>query len=284
MNVPPRPRAIEIQTASHCNAACTICPHPDVAAEYGTKLMDAGLLEHILSQLGGIERIIPYLNNEPFLDPRFPEIVRSIRELYPSSMIEISTNLSPFTEKKRQQITDLAINDFRMSFFGFTKSSYESVMPGLNWERAWRRLEETVHDDAFRRSVGDLSLIMIDHPAASAQEVEAATSYCKQNGIIFHHWGFLDRAGNVDKYTNATWKPKTRGCEQHRPIERMHIDVDGNAILCCQDWRKTQILGNATQQSLADIWWSPEYTAARTAVYDLNTPSPEICKRCKLAL
>ena len=278
------PEAVEIQTASYCNAGCIICPHPTVSPSLPTGTMDPSLFATILEQLDGVRRIIPYLNNEPFIDPLYSDRLRLVRERHPTTEIEISTNLSPLSERKRRELRDVRVDDFRMSFFGFTKSTYERIMPGLDWDLAVRRLNDVVQDAALRDSFGVLRLIMVDHAYVPEQEFADAQAYCRANGIEFNRWGSLDRAGNVRAFKNEIHKTVTRGCEQDRPLKRMHITVEGKVVLCCQDWRHEVVLGDLRTQPLLDVWSSPGYRQVRESLYDPSREAPDPCKRCKLAI
>ena len=63
-----KPQIVEIQTINYCNAACKICPWPEVKPRVAKRIDDV-LWKSLLEQIAEIEprRVIPYLNNEPFL-------------------------------------------------------------------------------------------------------------------------------------------------------------------------------------------------------------------------
>ena len=66
------PKIIEIQTMSFCNANCIVCPYRSLNIEK-TRMPDNllnKLLDEIIVHQNEIERVIPYLNNEPSFDTR----------------------------------------------------------------------------------------------------------------------------------------------------------------------------------------------------------------------
>jgi radical SAM protein with 4Fe4S-binding SPASM domain len=63
----------------------------------------------------------------------------------------------------------------------------------------------------------------------------------------------------------------------------MHITFAGDVILCCQDWRRRNIIGNLRQRSLLDIWNSDAYNQYRNDIYAGCGQQPIICTNCKLA-
>ncbi|WP_418847412.1 hypothetical protein, partial [Phocaeicola sp.] len=92
------PKVIEFQTHNLCNANCIICPYREIHDIKG--FMHADLFERILTEVGDRKiLLIPYLNNEPFLDPSYCEKLKMIQERCSNCKIEVSTNLSHLDEK-----------------------------------------------------------------------------------------------------------------------------------------------------------------------------------------
>ncbi len=282
------PRFFEIQTASYCNAQCVICPHRETAREFPQGVMSDALLESILRQIGershwGI-RIIPYLNNEPFLDDKFIPRLKLINQLCPEAEVEVSTNLSRLDERARRGLAGCDLKELRMSVFGFSKQTHQRAMPGLDWQTVKRNLDGVAGDKRLRAHIGQLSLVMISYPGLTEADVKRARKYCANRFIKFEYWGFLDRSGNVAAFKNDLPAERAGGCEQNRPLERMHILYDGKVALCCMDWRRQHILGDLTRQSIAAVWRSPAYTRIRKQIYSAPDTKELLCNKCKLAL
>ena len=280
------PRAVEIQTISACNARCVVCPHPRVSQELPSGAMDMGMFCGIVDQIDPSwgSMIIPYLNNEPMLDPLIVERLRYINARSDRPYVELSTNVSALTPSKQQMMKGIHLRELRMSMFGFTEKTHKLIMPGLKWTTVKQNLDYLVKNEAFRKSIDQISIVMIDHQLVSVEDVEIAQGYCKEHSLLFNFWGFLDRAGNVELYSNGINRSVIAGCEQRRPLERMHITFTGDVILCCQDWRWHNIIGNVKQQSLIEIWNSDTYQSYRTNIYTANGKHPEVCARCKLSI
>ncbi|MCP1311571.1 radical SAM/SPASM domain-containing protein [Paenibacillus tyrfis] len=285
--VPDFPKAIEVQTTAACNACCIICPHAQVWKEGLRGTMADHLFEKIIAECQKYQsdlRLIPYLNGEPFLDPNMPDKIAMINEQCPESVVEISTNVSMLDEKIISKLYYTRIDDLRLSIFGFSQQTHEKMMPGLKWERVWANLMRLITDPRLRQQIPEINLVMIAHPYVPEEEYMQAQEFCYQHGLKFKHWGFLDRSGNVKLFSNEVRHERVYGCEQHRPLERMHIRVNGDIILCCQDWRASTVIGNVAEMSLREIWLSPAYNKVRASIYRGEGEVPEICKKCKLAL
>lgn len=280
------PRAVEIQTVSTCNAKCVICPHPEVSKELPSGTMDMDVFCGIIDQIDPSWgcRIIPYLNSEPLLDSKIVSRLRYVCDWSERSEMELSTNMSALTLSKQVEMTGVRLTDLRLSLFGFTENTHKLIMPGLNWVVVKQNLDHLVANRAFRQFVQQISIVMIEHPLVTAEDVELAQRYCEDHSLAFNFWGFLDRAGNVNQYSNNVHRLVITGCEQHRSLERMHITFTGDVILCCQDWRWNNVIGNIKRQSLLDIWNCDAYQHYREIIYAGKGEQPEICSRCKLSV
>ena len=286
MNYSKFPRAIEIQTISACNAKCVICPHPTVSKELPSGSMSMDLFRRIIMQINPSWncKIIPYLNSEPMLDQFIIERLCYIRDTLKDPDVELSTNVAALTPLKQERMVGIRLGELRLSIFGFTEKTHQRTMPGLKWSTVKRNLDHLASNGTFRTSIDAISLVMIDSPLVTVEDVELAGAYCKKHGLGFNFWGFLDRARNVDYYSNAISRPMILGCEQNRPLERIHITFTGDVILCCQDWRWKNVIGNVKNSTLTDIWNSSVYQDYRESIYDGNGKHPEICSHCKLSV
>ncbi len=280
------PRAIEIQTISACNAGCIICPHPDVSRMLPKGTMSVDLFQYIIDQIGPSRevKIIPYLNSEPMLDPLIFQRLRYVMDRCPRSEVELSTNASVLNERVQEKMFGIHIGELRLSVFGFTEKTHKRMMPGLAWRQVKRNLDRLVENVSLRSYIDQMSLVMIDHPSVTEDDVRLAKEFCELHSITHHFWGFLDRGRNVVRFSNGVYNPAVFGCEQRRPLERMHITFTGNVILCCQDWRWNHVIGNVNNSTLLEIWNSEAYDRYRNAIYSGKGDAPELCKRCKLSL
>lgn len=280
------PKYIEIQTCSFCNGQCIICPHRTVSKKLPQGIMNDKLFEKILDYVGNKKiGVIPYLNSEPFLDPKFIERLKLIMKKCRNAKIEISTNMSLLSLIKMKELekANVKIDDFRCSVFGFTKKTHIIMMPGLDWSIVKTNLNNLVKNKRLRKNIKEIKLVIINFQEVTKEDIKLAEDYCKQNKLIFCLWGFMDRCSNVHNYSNNIYHQNTRGCEQKRSLERMHITFDGKVILCCNDWRRQYIIGDITKESIGNIWISPKYIELRERINNPQLEAPKICKRCVLA-
>lgn len=274
------PRVIEVQFHNKCNSNCLICPYKDMNYKYED--MSDELFNKLLNEIDEtkLERIIPYLNNEPFLSNSFLERVKKIRQRFKDVEIEISSNVSMIKERDLFELKNLNITELRLSVFGYNKETYHKMMPGLNYEKTISKLN--LISDILKDTNIIISIVMIDNGEIEEKEFENMKDLCDKLGFNFERWGFLDRSDNVTYKSNNIYNPNVCTCEQNRPIERMHILSDGRVIFCCQDWSHSTVVGNIKENTISEIWNSKKYNEVRESLYNKELDSPEICKKCKL--
>lgn len=281
MNNNPFPSIIEIQFHNLCNSNCLICPYKDM--HYKSKYMNDDLFNKFLTEIDDskLKRLIPYLNNEPFIQKGYIDKLKLIRKKCPKTEIEISTNLSMLDREKISELAKLHITELRLSVFGFEDVTYKKMMPGLNKEKTFENLK--IISQIFGKTDTIISIVMIDNNMIDENEFLSMKELSRNLGFRFEKWGFLDRSKNVECSSNNFYSENVYGCEQSRPIERMHILSNGDVILCCQDWKHINIMGNIQKNSIEEIWNSQIYKQMRYSIYN-NINVPELCKNCKLAI
>jgi radical SAM protein with 4Fe4S-binding SPASM domain len=117
--------------------------------------------------------------------------------------------------------------------------------------------------------------------AAEAVHIERATAVAEELGITFSASGGASEPG-VSLKRNDNGSPWSL-CR--RPWTVMYFTANGRALPCCiapfsQRGYENYTLGNATQQSLREIWTGPAYRAFRSALKS-NRPA-EACANCGL--
>ncbi len=274
------PKVIEIQFHNECNSNCLICPYKDM--NYSHKKMTNELFEKILNEIdeSKLKRIIPYLNNEPFLDVDFINKVKQIRNKFKKLEIEISSNVSMMREEDIIEMSNLNITELRLSIFGYEKETYNRMMPCLNYTKTFEKLKKI--SNIMSKSNTIISIVMIDNGEIGEQEFIDMEKMCGELGFNFERWGFLDRSDNVSYKSNNIYNEDVSYCEQNRPLERMHILSDGRVIFCCQDWSHSTVVGDVNNNTISDVWNSDVYNNIRDSLYNKEKSSPLICKKCKL--
>lgn len=272
------PQYVMIQTTSFCNAKCTICPYPDTAKELTMGAMSDGLYEKILrdcAEGGGVQKIFPFLMNEPLMDKRFPERLALLRRILPDVSVQIDSNLGLLDATKAEAIAEHC-DTILVSAHGITKESYEAISIGIQFDRFLENLALLVKTAKGRRAA-----VRINCVARSTEHADEIRAYWAGHGVVAHVNVFVTHAGN-----HRSEKLHTEGtlggcCNTDIPLNRINILYNGDCIICCMDWRREVILGSVARTSIRDLWNSQGYGALRDKIYGAAPAEAGfICRRC----
>jgi radical SAM protein with 4Fe4S-binding SPASM domain len=113
-----------------------------------------------------------------------------------------------------------------------------------------------------------------------AEHIEAAEALAKSLGLSFNASGATEPGESLARATDSNPWSLCR-----RPWTVMYITANGRALPCCiapfsQRGYENFTLGNATQQTLREIWNGPAYQAFRAELKSA-TP-PKCCANCGL--
>ncbi len=77
-------------------------------------------------------------------------------------------------------------------------------------------------------------------------------------------------------------KTRVSKCNWVRPYNYINIHSNGDAVLCCQDWKRETKYGNAFNQSIISILQSGHYKHIQDqAIGTKESDANFVCKRCK---
>lgn len=286
----PFPKVMQIQTTTACGARCRMCPHAESFASWPNGPIDEGLFRSIVTQCVGepIQRICPYLMAEPLADPHIFERIAFIRQTLPAVEVEISCTAQPMSPKACEQLLAAPISELRISSHGISREDYALLMPGVKYDAAWENLTRFVAAWKQRRPY-PLYIVSL-FGLLPADREKAIVDYWSHQGIELSRWRVTSRGRQIDlrqfdspadptRWTTARQDPPY-ACRFARDSEWMHILSDGRVTLCCMDYRQEAILGDASRQSLREIWTGEAYTRMRQAIAD-GASDAALCRECE---
>jgi radical SAM protein with 4Fe4S-binding SPASM domain len=71
------------------------------------------------------------------------------------------------------------------------------------------------------------------------------------------------------------------GC--HLPFCQMNVLFNGDVIICCHDWNRATVVGNAKTSSLREIWNSKKMNEIRRLILRKRYEQLDSCRGCSLA-
>lgn len=285
---PRYPEKIMIQTTSRCNAACAFCPYPALSRfQPGGRMSDRlfmKIVEDAALNADRVDTIMPFLMNEPLLDPDLVRKIRFIKRTVPRTGVHLLTNGSLLDEATGGALIDSPIDWVGISFFSISPKHYRESM-GLPFERVLKRVERFVRKALARRGAGFVMITFFKWDGIDDRIAREALEYWRALGVtrLVCHESGISRAGNVSGI-DAPEKKNMNRCDSIWTERMLHVLWNGDVVPCCMDWRRRHVLGNLNRQSVRETWNAAPYREFRRVLRGLAPIESAICSRCEMAV
>jgi sulfatase maturation enzyme AslB (radical SAM superfamily) len=268
---PRMPDIVQIESTNLCNAKCVFCPRDEMERRQG--VMSVDLFKKVVDECAelGITHVRVHNYGEPFLDKKLVEKVRYAKERGIAEVGMIS-NGSLITETIARQMIEAGLDAINISVDAGGKETFERTRVHLKYDTVIGNIRTLAR---LRKEFGKarprliLSFVRQDNSA----EEQAFIDEWKQIADKIHITELHNWAGTLNTRSNVQY-----------PCYRMWLTFtvlwDGRVSLCCADFDGRQILGDLRTQTIAEVWNSPPYRAARRL--HLESGGPEICQSCDL--
>lgn len=259
---------IEVEITSFCNRKCEYCPNVsfDKLNSSGSFLIKDKILNNIIDQLRDINyngTLAPHMYGETLAHPEIVEITEKISKS--GIKLDIFTNADYLNKDLLDKLRAAGL--YKLSISKHSKNLSNSSLKAL------RDLFDNI--TAFKGL--DINEIL---EKINCQDI-------KINGLIIKVVDFYkdfhtskdmlhNRGGELDLELNKKARPI--GCNY---VLHPVIDVEGNIVLCCNDYKGKHIMGNVMERHLYDIWKDPNNVWLRNKIYR-GSLDLKICQECVL--
>lgn len=278
--LPAFPLEIQIETNTACNATCVMCPYPEVTREVPQGRMDQALYEKLLDECAGqreLWRIEPFLNNEPFTDVRLVDWIELAKRRVPQALVTVTTNGSLLFPRVADRLVKSGLDAIWFSVNGASRETYERIM-GLSFDQVMGHID-------YLLSVRPASLRVFTNMIETVPmrgEIEENVRRWRALGVESGSSPLVNRAGNVTGFESLNYQALAPGPVRLCDLlyRKMYVGWNGDVLLCCMDWRRRVVLGNARQQSLQEIWQGEPYRRYRRLHEEGRVAELELCRDC----
>jgi radical SAM protein with 4Fe4S-binding SPASM domain len=275
MPVAARPRYIQLETVTKCNAKCPFCPQHEI--DRGVPKMPDETWRRVVDQTRGWGVTYrPFLTNEPFVDVRQPDIVRYIKQNDPTARVEYNSNGELMTEKNARAILEAGVDIMRFSIDGLSREAYEPSRVGVNYDHVYERVPrflEIWRDEGYEAKGVFTEVRMIEVPE-NRHEIAAYKAF----------WGPRCSEVLVTQLYQWPWTGQTAADVVKKPclkiLDEMFFYANGNATICCWDVHERAVIGNVLEQTVEEIWNSYAARHLRALLDDGRRDLIHLCSRC----
>lgn len=260
-----RPRTIQFEISTFCNANCLFCPRASMTRPQGE--MSDEIFYEIIKQGKeiGVRRFFPFLNGEPFTHLKiFEKLGFMEKEGVRTSLF---TNAGVLTKEKIDKLVQYKnIEYINCSLNAATEETYDKVVRGPDFKKTKENINYLISKAPFRVRV---TMAMVKE---NIYEKELFLKQWKNKGKLGE---FLNWAG--DRHDAFEKTGERVPCSQF--LTKLSILWDGRVCLCCMDYDGRVILGDMKKESLAEIWNKAEILRKRHRALDFNMP---LCRDCNV--
>ena len=280
-----RLKIVSLETFTTCNQKCYFCPVSIAPREdYSmTDALFAQIVEELKSFRGTLESVFLQSYNEPTLDRRFLDHVRTLIEN--GLPVAVLSNGSGFTAAKTDAILEMGgLRYLCINLSTLDRERYQAERGGDHLPVVLRNLDH-MKDKPLAQQMNIVVLGTGDatHDAdfEAIRERFAGTRFNVEKHVV------MDRAGWLDVGLKAADRMRPlAGCDNvgSRPLQHLHITPQGKCVLCCEDYDEKYVVGDLTQSSIAEVLAGDEIAKLRRWVYGIEeAPEDFMCRDCVFA-
>jgi MoaA/NifB/PqqE/SkfB family radical SAM enzyme len=294
------PLTIHIQTKSLCNGNCVFCPYPYVHKQLEQGTMARETFEKIVDELVFTKyhpHLLFELHNEPLLDERIFDLIRYVKTRIPGIETSLVTNGQLLDKFSLLEIKESGIDRIVVSLNAYSRELYHEISGGLDFNRIINNIPVLISDESLKQKTVISFVLTQDN----IKEVFPALRHWNNLGVKTRTVDLFNRAGSVTNYASLKLNNKNTklslpnkigkyliariidvtGCFD--PFYHINILFNGDAILCCDDWNRANIVGNIRDKSIKEVWNSPLLNEARRLIIQKKYDQIASCKNCMKA-
>ncbi|MBN4059124.1 radical SAM protein [Endomicrobium sp. AH-315-J14] len=240
------PRLVSVETTSHCNAYCVFCPNNALARDKGA--MDDDLFEKIIEDCREfpLEAIEPFLQGDPFSDPKIIQRFEHIRRRLPKTKLRVYTNGYGMTPKRIDEMDGLGMDHLYVSLNTLDPDKYEQVM-GIPLKRTLKNMAYLTDPMRRGRVAKNITFRMTHLGDTTLKEQDDFIQYCKDSGVRCFIVGLFNYKGDI----NSGFPVPSYGCEH---VHRLDILASGKVTLYCMDQDGEYGWGDARNHSVLELY------------------------------
>lgn len=279
----PFPPEVWIENTNCCNAKCIMCPRDKHTRQLG--FMDFSLFEKLIKEIArfkdAVKRVHLHNYGEPLLDKELARRIKLAKD-YGVRHAYFVTNASLLTQEISKEIIEADLDEFKISFYGTDKDTYNNTMQGLNFDKTIQNVNDFLR---IRKELGKSNPRVIiqylpqTENKAKTDEFISIFSQLIDNSIgdslnVFslHNFGDGRIYHKADKIVGI--------CSY--PWRTMVILHDGRVVICCLDYNGAQVVGDVNKNSIKEIWSSAEYRKIRYDFRRLRYQEYPVCMKCDI--
>jgi len=263
----------QIENSTLCDASCIMCPRDSF--NHKKEVMSLDIFNKIVDEAisVGVENILICGFGDTLMDKYLEKRLLYIKDNYPQINISL-TNTGHLLHGKYLDLVCEYVNIMKISNYGFSKITYETIHKNLNYEKIFSNI------NYFLRLKKRPYTIMnfLDLPE-NHNEIEIWKNYYLELADRIDIWKPHNWGGEC--CINETNKISYSKCSRALNLRSLYFCANGLVSICCMDFNRQLIIGDIKEQSIIDIINSENVKRIQKIHIDNSFNEHDyICKNC----
>ncbi len=270
------PLHIELELSTECNLKCPMCYtlNDNFQKKVTKKFMDFELFKKIIDEIAGKVFIVRLnLRGEPTLHPQFVEAIRYAKQ---NGIHEVSslTNASKLNLDFFIECANAGLDRFTISVDGL-KDEYEKIRKPLKFDETLEKIKKISEYKYLNNLQKPVIKIQGVWPSIKPNPTEFYQTFAPYTDLVAFNpladWRHNDNEIIYDENFSCSVL-----------YQRLVVGSDGQVIMCIYDENGDNIIGNANEQSIYEIWHGEKLNKIRKIHANGDFLNLEICRKCLL--
>ena len=280
-NISEFPLYLVLEQRFKCNLKCPMCviSYPEkVSFDTDSSSMSDELFIKIMKEAERNNCPSISMNNteEPLLGKG--QAIERIKIAKEHGFIDImmNTNGVLLDDKISNDLIDSGLTRLLIGFDGYSKTTYEKIRVGANYEHVKSNIEQFLAIKKKRNSKLPIVRISFVVNDINKHEVVDFYEYWKDKVEYVAFQEYYEPPVETPLIKNNLTKNTSVDCDE--PWNRMTIRANGDVLPCCSFWGYYLPIGNVNENSMYDIWHGKEMNKLRNQF--INKDLNDKCKKC----
>jgi MoaA/NifB/PqqE/SkfB family radical SAM enzyme len=288
------PLSVYIEPTNICNFKCKFCPESfsnykeESGGLFSLSESEHALIVDQLKQFGTVKTVNYYMMGEPLVNKSVFKMIKSLKAAKVSQKVILTTNGSLLTPKTYPQICESKLDYLRVSIYGSNEAEHrQNTQSKIPLERILNNVKGFKHyRDSNKTTKPFIYLKTIDAQDAQLNRdflefFDGAGDEVAIEPIM--NWndpseGHLANLPHKELLNTSYFKQKKEVCPF--PFYTLVINSDLSVSVCCVDWNKKVVVGNAKLNTLEEIWNGPAINEIRSKHLQRKKSSIPGCSTC----
>lgn len=278
------PTLLEFEPSSKCNMNCVFCGRQ--AMNRPQMLMDYDLYTKLIDESSnyGIFGISYAGWGEPLLHPKIFDMIDYAHKH--DIIVQVITNGLLLTEEVSKKLLDVGLDNIKISLQGASEKDYSIMRANPYYYKIVENIQKLVELRDQRESNLFIQVSTSITNETQEQQDEFSNFW---NGLVDDFYMDITtfrRLRGIKKVEEFIEEHKIKGDRQLRSIRcvdirtRLVIHADGMVPICCSDFNREVVLGDANKQTLKEIWDSQKVNKIRDILARNEKEKIPFCSLC----